>query len=72
MLVTLKWSSNLTTKENKMADMKLIGSYDDPDYECQECEAKFKLYFQISCDWQKIEFCPFCGVEVDEVIDAMV
>lgn len=32
---------------------------------CLECEAEFTLRHDMDDDHYKVEFCPFCGVELD-------
>ena len=44
--------------------------YDDvPRTTCPECDAEFHIYWSRSPLIHDIEFCPFCGTEVHEVID---
>lgn len=35
-------------------------------FECIECEAVFKIKFDLDEDYYKVAYCPFCGSEMDE------
>jgi uncharacterized paraquat-inducible protein A len=35
-------------------------------YECVECDAVFKIKFDLDEDYYKVEHCPFCGAGIDE------
>lgn len=35
-------------------------------FECVECDAVFKINFDLDEDYYKVTFCPFCGSEMDE------
>ena len=35
-------------------------------HECVECDAVFKINFDLDEDYYKVEFCPFCGSHMDE------
>jgi len=35
-------------------------------FECIECEAVFKIKFDLDEDYYNVQFCPFCGSEIDE------
>ena len=34
--------------------------------ECAECDAVFRIKFDLDETYYKITFCPFCGSEIDE------
>jgi rRNA maturation endonuclease Nob1 len=34
-------------------------------HECVECDAVFKINFDLDEDYYKVEFCPFCGAHMD-------
>lgn len=54
-----------------MATMRLVGDYNEPEMQCDECDMRFTLFWQRTPLHDKIEYCPFCGVEVDEVVDEL-
>jgi rRNA maturation endonuclease Nob1 len=33
---------------------------------CLECEAEFKIKFDMDDERYKVRFCPFCGAEIEE------
>ena len=35
-------------------------------HECVECDAVFKINFDLDDDYYKVGFCPFCGAEMGE------
>ena len=35
-------------------------------FECVECDAVFKINFDLDEDYYNVMFCPFCGSEIDE------
>jgi DNA-directed RNA polymerase subunit RPC12/RpoP len=35
-------------------------------YECDACDAKFKLKLQIEDDNYQVYFCPYCSGEIEE------
>jgi len=35
-------------------------------FECVECDAVFKLRYDLDEDYYNVQFCPFCGSEMDE------
>lgn len=34
--------------------------------ECVECEAVFKINFDLDEDYYAVKYCPFCGSDIDE------
>lgn len=47
-----------------MATMTVIGN-DAGDIRCEECDTIFSVVFHRNPMFDGIEFCPFCGSEVD-------
>jgi len=35
-------------------------------FECVECEAVFKINYDLDEDYYIVSYCPFCGSEMDE------
>jgi len=35
-------------------------------FECVECDAVFKIRYDLDEDYYNVTFCPFCGSEMDE------
>jgi hypothetical protein len=35
-------------------------------FECVECDAVFKIKYDLDEDYYKVQHCPFCGAEIDE------
>jgi hypothetical protein len=35
-------------------------------FECIECDAVFKINYDLDEDYYKVKFCPFCSSEMDE------
>lgn len=35
-------------------------------YECDSCEAVFKIGFDMDPNYYQVKHCPFCGVELPE------
>lgn len=56
-----------------MVMMRLIGDFNDPEMECCGCNMIFTLFWQrTGHSNDHIEYCPFCGAEVDEIVDHLV
>lgn len=36
---------------------------------CDHCEADFKVVYDLDHEYYEINFCPFCGAQVDEEED---
>ena len=52
-----------------MCIITLFGDFNNPELKCDSCDMIFILYFHKNLIYQKIEYCPFCGDEVEEVKD---
>lgn len=35
-------------------------------FECVECDAVFKIKYDLDEDYYKVQYCAFCGAEMDE------
>lgn len=35
-------------------------------FECVECDAVFKINYDLDEDYYDVGFCPFCGSEIDD------
>lgn len=35
-------------------------------FECHECEAEFTVKHKLDASYYQINYCPFCGAQVDE------
>jgi len=35
-------------------------------FECIECEAVFKIKYELDETYYNVSFCPFCGAELDD------
>jgi hypothetical protein len=35
-------------------------------FECVECDAVFKIKYDLDEDYYNVLYCPFCGAEMDE------
>ena len=44
---------------------------DDTEVVCSECEAVFTVIFRRSAVVDRVEFCPFCGDEIDVDVDTL-
>lgn len=45
------------------------GCLDIPDMECSECGAVFNLCWNRNPLFDGPEYCPFCGEEVEDIVD---
>jgi hypothetical protein len=45
------------------------GGMDTPESHCSECEMFFNLSWNRNPIYQEPQCCPFCGEEIDEIID---
>ena len=54
-----------------MTILYLTGDFNDHDIECGSCWISFKLYWQRDAFTKWIAYCPFCGEEVEEIVDQM-
>lgn len=48
-----------------MANLIIIG---EEETECDQCNAIFTLYWRRSPLIDKVEYCPFCGDDIEEII----
>lgn len=37
-----------------------------PEVQCSNCEVTFSVVFNRNPDYDRIEFCPFCGEEIEQ------
>lgn len=44
------------------------GGLDIPDTICSECEMVFNICWNRNLIYDRVEYCPFCGDEVEEII----
>ena len=44
---------------------------DIPNSHCDQCDINFGLIWQRNPVYDGIQFCPFCGEEVEEIIDEL-
>lgn len=51
-----------------MANLLMNGNIDDIEFTCDSCEVVFTLYWNRNPVYTRIEYCPFCGEEIEEVI----
>ena len=42
-----------------------------PELQCSECEVIFSVVFRRALDVEGIEFCPFCGSEIERNVRAL-
>ena len=42
---------------------------DIPESHCDGCDTRFYLYWNRNLVYDKPEYCPFCGEEIEQVID---
>lgn len=35
-------------------------------FECTECEAEFKIKHKLDTSYYSINYCPFCGADIEE------
>lgn len=35
-------------------------------FECDSCQAVFKIAFDMDADYYQVKYCPFCGEEISE------
>lgn len=54
-----------------MTTMRLVGEFNQPEMQCDDCDVRFTLYWQRDGIHDKVEYCPFCGEEVEEVVDEL-
>ena len=43
------------------------GGFELPDNQCSECDMRFNIAWGRNPVYEDIEFCPFCGEEIDEI-----
>lgn len=41
---------------------------DDNEVQCDECESIFTIVFQRQAAEGRVEFCPFCGDGIEEIV----
>lgn len=51
-----------------MANLLISGNIDDFEYTCDSCEMTFTMYWNRNPIYDRIEYCPFCGAEIEEII----
>jgi hypothetical protein len=39
-----------------------------PELQCDSCETRFNITWQRNLIYNKIEYCPFCGEEIEQTI----
>lgn len=49
--------------------MVMFGDEREPELECDGCDMMFTLTWHRNPVYLGIEFCPFCGEEVEEILD---
>jgi len=49
-----------------MTTMRLVGDPDNPELQCDSCGMIFQVIWQNNGHTEGIEYCPFCGTEVEE------
>jgi uncharacterized paraquat-inducible protein A len=42
---------------------------DIPESHCSECDMRFNLCWNRNPIYNKMEYCPFCGDEIEKVVD---
>mgnify|MGYP003552899621 CR=1 FL=1 len=52
-----------------MTTLRIIGDYNDPWCECGECDMRFQLIWNRNPVYDHAEYCPFCGVEITEIVE---
>ncbi len=62
--------SNKTTYDDGRVTMYLIGDYNNPEMKCGGCDKTFVLHWQ-NDGVTNLEYCPFCGANVKEIVDEM-
>lgn len=55
---------------SKMTIMRKTGDFNDPKMECDACEQVFTIYWQ-NDGFTIMEYCPFCGESVEDIVDEM-
>lgn len=46
-----------------------VGPFDSPNMICEQCEMDFQIIWARSLVYEKPEYCPFCGEEIEEWLD---
>ncbi len=55
-----------------MTKMRCTGDFNDPWLECDDCGVSFQLVYNRSVETMHgIQYCPFCGDDVEEVVDEL-
>lgn len=44
------------------------GGLDIPESHCSECDMRFNLCWNANPVYKSPEYCPFCGVEIEEIV----
>jgi hypothetical protein len=52
-----------------MANLIVFGPYDDQRTKCDECNREFILFWQRQFPGDAPRYCPFCGDDVEDIID---
>ncbi len=52
-----------------MCKISKLDKNDPPTLECHSCGVLFGIYWHGNGFTAKIDFCPFCGEEVDDFVD---
>lgn len=53
-----------------MTIMRQIGDFNDPRMKCDACDQVFIIAWQ-NDGVTKMEYCPFCGSDVEDIVDEM-
>jgi hypothetical protein len=54
-----------------MSNLIVFGPYNNPEARCDECGREFIFAYQKQFEGDTIQYCPFCGEGIDEIIDEM-
>lgn len=46
---------------------KLLNFSPDGEVQCDACDAIFTLHWQRRIDIDRVEYCPFCGDDIEEL-----
>lgn len=53
-----------------MADLTVRDDGSDiPESQCSSCDMTFNICWNRNPVYNKVEFCPFCGDEIEEIIE---
>lgn len=54
-----------------MTTIRIFGDIEDPASQCEECDVVFFISWRRNGINDQVEFCPFCGAEVEETISEL-